>query len=157
MIIDHILDKIIEIFKDEEGLSEVLQYRKVNGVLPDVGKSISVGCKDIKLATYSNNMDEVNAEILIYACLQEMDPEIGQREAWKLADIIGYCLNENQTLSGLLSASEINQIEYIQADPSDIVLWHAAVVHLQVQYYKGKKRQRPVNPVETIKNEVEKE
>lgn len=157
MKIDSIIDQIVEVFRNEPELSDVLEYHKVNGMLPGIGKSISVGCERLKYPTYTNSRDQVDVEMLVYAYLQEADPEAGEKEARSMANIIRFCLNENQTLSGNVSASEVNEIEFIYADASDTMFWHAAVIHLNITYYEDKKRPIPTNPVEEISNQIEKE
>ncbi len=157
MKIDNVIDKLDEILKAEADLSDVLNHHKVNGMLPDIGKSISIGCERVRYSTYTNSKDEAKAELLIYAYLQEADPEAGEKEARNMAEVIRLCLNENQTLSGIISASEIDEIEYIYADASDTMFWHAAIIHLQATYYEDKKRPVSGTPIEAINNQIEKE
>lgn len=157
MKIDDVIDKLDEILTSEVGLSDVLNHHKVNGMLPDIGKSISVGCERLEYSEYTNSKDQVDAEVLVYAYLQEADPELGEKEIRSMAEYIRYCLNENRTLDGIISASSINEVEFIYADASDTMFWHAAVIRLQATFFQDKKRPQPSVAVESINNQVEKE
>ncbi len=157
MKIDDVIDKIVELLEVDSELSEVLQYHKVNGILPDIGTSISVGCEKAKYSTYTNSKDQADAMIFIYAYVQEADPELGEKRVRQLADSIRYCMNENSILSGTIASSTRDEIEYIYADASDTMLWHAAIIQLLVTFYQDKKRSVLPVPIDEINNQVEKE
>jgi len=157
MKIDDVIDKVVELLQQEPELQGVQQYHKVNGILPDIGKSISVGCEKVNFTTYTNSIDQADASVFIYAYTQEADPEMGEKEVRNMAEAIRYCLNENPTLSGAISSSEVKDIEYIYADASDTLLWHAAIIQFSVTYYQSKRREKPPAPINEINNQVEKE
>jgi hypothetical protein len=135
MVIDDVLDKIIDTFKAESSLSEVCGYKKINGILPDIGTNISVGCQNIKYEVYDNKTDEAEALILIYVYTQDADPEEGEKKIRELSESMRKILNKDVTLGGSISSGEVKKVEFIYADSSDTMMWHAAMLEYPVTFY----------------------
>ncbi|WP_027625531.1 hypothetical protein [Clostridium lundense] len=140
MVIDDVLDKIIDTFKVNQSLEEVCNYHKINGILPDIGTSISASCQKVTYELYDNETDEAEALILIYVYTQEADPEEGERKIRELSEIMRRILNKDVTLEGTISSGEIKEIEYIYADSSDTVIWHAAMLEYHATFYSERQK-----------------
>lgn len=156
MKIDDVIDKLVDLFKEEASLSDILTYHKVNGILPDIGTSLSVGCDKVKFSDYSNSLDEANAEVNVFVYTQEPDPEYGEKVIRNLAENVRYCLTENLNLEGTISASTVEEIEYIYADADETAALHAAVIRYKPQYYQERRRPKTAAvPVEAVKPTLE--
>ena len=140
MRVDDVIDKLVERFRDEPALAEVFTYHKVNGILPDIGASLSIGCDKVKYSDYSNTKDEAEADINIFLYTQEADPEFGEKAVRTLAENARWTLTEDQTLDGLLSSGIVEEIEYIYADAGETMVLHAAVIHYKAVFYQERRR-----------------
>lgn len=155
MVIDDVLDKIIDTFKSDSSLSEVCNYKKINGILPDIGTNISVGCQKIKYEVYDNKTDEAEALILIYIYTQEADPEEGEKKIRELSESMRKILNKDVTLSGVISSGEVKEVEFIYADSSDTMIWHAAMLEYQATFYSERQNDESSFTSDDINIEME--
>lgn len=155
MVIDDVLDKIIDTLKLDSCLSEVSGYKKINGILPDIGTNISVGCQNVKYELYDDKTDEAEALILIYVYTQEADPEAGEKKIRELSELIRKDLNRDVTLSGTISSGEVKRIEFIYADSSDTMIWHAAMLEYHVTFYSDRQKDEDGFNVDDISMEME--
>lgn len=155
MVIDDVLDKIIDTFKSEPSLNEVCDYKKINGILPDIGTNISVGCQNVKYETYDNKTDEAEALILIYIYTQEADPEEGEKKIRELSELMRKTLNKDVTLSGVISSGEVKKIEFVYADSSDTMIWHAAMLEYEVTFYSERQNDESSFTSDDIDIEIE--
>lgn len=153
MVVSDVLDKIIDTFKSDTRLSEVCNYRKINGILPDIGTNISVGCQKVKYEVYDNKTDEAEALIVIYVYTQEADPEEGEKKIRELSDLMRNILNKDVTLSGAISSGEIKEVEFIYADSSDTLIWHAAMIEYRATFYS--EREENANDINFNCDEIE--
>lgn len=157
MKIDDVIDRLVEKFSAEAALADILTYHKVNGMLPDIGVSASVGCSKVKYTGYTNSKDQADADVNIYVYTQEPDPEHGEQVIRGLAEAIRYVLTEDWTLGGILAASSIEEIEYIYADADETTVLHAAVVKYKPTFYQDRMRPQEQIPVETINYDIGKD
>lgn len=156
MRVDDVIDKLVEKFQGDQALAEVFTYHKVNGMLPDIGASISIGCDKVKYNDYSSTKDEAVADLNIFLYTQEADPELGERNVRNLAENTRYILTEDQSLGGLLSSGTIEEIEYIYADADAAMVLHAAVIHYKAVFYQERRRSKePAAPVGEMNTSLE--
>lgn len=148
-MIDLIIDKITDILKKEPSLANVVNWHKINGLIPGTKRTVSVGCDDEDYTEYTRSLDEGLAKIKIYASLENRELsannrrteehrlEYGERCIRQLAQNIRLCLVANHTLDGAADTSYIPKIEYVTADEHNDL--HIAVISFEVKFYATRK------------------
>lgn len=148
-MIDFILDKITDILKKEPSLANVVNWHKINGLIPGTKRTVSVGCDDEDYTEYTRNLDEGLVKIKIYASVdnrellannrrtEEHRLEYGERCIRQFANNIRLCLVANHTLDGATDTSYIPKIEYVTADEYKDL--HIAVISFEAKFYATRK------------------
>ncbi|MDF2568625.1 MAG: hypothetical protein K0R55_229 [Sporomusa sp.] len=164
-MIDHILDKITDILKKEPSLVNVVNWHKINGLVPGTKRAVSVGCDDEDYTEYTKSLDECIAKIKIYASLdnrelsvnerrsEEHRLEYGERCIRQFAHTIRLCLVSNHSLDGVADTSYLSKIEYVTADEHKDL--HIAVISFDVKFYAPRKKPSGAPTVETIKMQID--
>lgn len=144
-MINKIIEKTVEILKNEKSLSDVKEWRHINGLVPSKCREISIGCDELRYEEYSQSLDECNATLKIYASLENRELavlarrpnedrlEYGERAIREMAENIRFILVENYTLDGVVDVSSVDQVEFVSADGH--VDLHIAVISFAVKYY----------------------
>lgn len=149
-MIEEIINKTIEILKSSVFLDDVREWHCINGLVPSKYRTISIGCEDMKFTDYTQDQDECNAVLKIYASLdnrelssngrkkEEDRLEYGERAIQGLAENIRLVLVENYTLDGIVDVSNVEGIEFTTSD--DCVDLHIAIISLGVKFYAERSR-----------------
>jgi hypothetical protein len=148
-LIDYILDKITDILKKEPSLANVVHWHKINGLVPGIKRTVSIGCDDEDYGEYTQSLDEGIAKIKIYVSLdnrelsannrrtEEQRLEYGERCIRQFAKNIRLCLVSKHTLDGAADTSYISKIEYVTADEHKDL--HIAVISFEAKFYASRK------------------
>lgn len=139
--IDSILNAIKTTLQAETRLSSVTAYHLVDGMVPGVKPTISIGCGQLRYSDYDRDQDEVIAPVRVYVYAQDMQAERGETTIRNLAKEIRYTLLANMDLGGLVDASTVTGISFDSEQMQQAMLLHFACVEYDVKYYEP--RQRP--------------
>ncbi|GMB00922.1 hypothetical protein [Pelosinus sp. IPA-1] len=144
-MIDTIIDKTSELLKKEPSLANVVNWHKINGLVPGQKRTVSVGCDDEDYNEYTRSLDEGIVKLKIYASLdnrelsansrrtEEHRLEYGERCIRQFANNIRLCLVSNHSLDGVADTSFVPKIEYVTADEHRDL--HIAVISFEVKFY----------------------
>lgn len=144
-MINQVIEKTMEVLKKDPSFFNVREWRKINGLVPSKYHAISIGCDDENFTEYTNELDECNSMLKIYAsldnkelsgrCRQQAEDrlEYGERIIREIAENIKLALTDNCTLGGLIDSSMVEKIEFVTAD--EHVDLHIAVISFSVKYY----------------------
>lgn len=151
-MINQVIEKTVEVLRRAEVLSDVREWRCINGLVPSKRREISVGCDELRYEEYSQSLDECQATLKIYASLENRElPALGRKDAEdrleygerairELAENIRAILVQNYTLDGLIDVSAVEQVEFVTAEEhADL---HIAVLSLTVKYYAERQPER---------------
>ncbi|MEC0231289.1 hypothetical protein [Paenibacillus alba] len=149
-MIQEIIEAIKEKLKAEPRLNEIKTHHIVDGMLPALGPTISIGCEKIKYADKDSDLDEVTANIRVYVYTKDMAAERGEQKIKYLAKEIRYTLLEDIYLGGLVGSSTVTDITHMSDQVNNGSLIHFAMVDYEVTYFES--RRRPDNdPLPTVK------
>ncbi|WP_088185835.1 hypothetical protein [Desulfosporosinus sp. FKA] len=149
-MLDDILNALVATIKADNSLPELIaDYHKVEGMIPGIDTSCSVWVPKQKFKAYTNDEDEVNAQIHIGIGLQDIDPENGESRIRALAEEIRLLLTaDNPRLGGFLDDSFLSEWEFATYNASTTELLHLGEAVWEVVYYSS--RTRPVTPSEPM-------
>lgn len=149
-MLDDILNALIAAIQTDTTLPEPIQtFHKVEGMIPGVETTMSVWVPKQKFTGYTNDEDEVNAEIHIGIGVQDMDSENGESRVRALAEEIRLVLTaDNPRLGGLLDDSFLSEWEFHTYNASQTEVLHLGEAVWDVMYYSS--RSRAVTPAESM-------
>lgn len=140
-MIDDILNAIKGTFQADTNLASVTTYHLIDGMIPGMKPTISIGCYEVKYSDYDSDQDEVNASIRIWLYFHHMKPEDAEKLVRQLTQQIRYSLLGNMYLGGLVDASTVKSITFETEQVNQTQTLYYAMVDYEVKYYEP--RQRP--------------
>ncbi|NOV01348.1 hypothetical protein [Paenibacillus planticolens] len=157
-MIDEILNAIQSTLQAEERLSSISKYNLVDGMIPGLKPTVSIGCGRIKYNDYDRDQDEATAPVRIYVYTHDMNAEKGEATIRNLAREIRFTLLENMYLGGLVDASSVTEITFESDQVNQGQLLHYAMIDYDVKYYESRQRSEKDAPplVKTVEASFDK-
>lgn len=148
-MLDDILNALIAAIQGDASLPEpIATYHKVEGMVPGVDTTCSVWVPKVKYKEYTNDEDEVNAEIHIGIGVQDMDAENGESRIRALAEEIRLLLTaDNPRLGGLLDDSFLSEWEFATYNANQTEVLHLGEAIWEVVYYAPRTRPATSDPM----------
>jgi len=146
---DDILGAVVAAMQGDTALVEIQTYHQVEGMIPGIDPSVSVWIPKPRYKEYTNDLDEVDAEVHIGLCLYDMDPERGESRVRAFAEEIRMLFTaDDHTLDGLLDDSFFESWEFASTATEQYELLHLADGIWIVTYYAS--RARDVEPTDMM-------
>lgn len=130
--IDSILNAIKTTLQAETRLSSVTTYHLVDGMIPGIKPSISIGCGKIRYSDYDSLNDEALAPVRIYVYVHDMNAERGESTIRGLAKEVRFTLLANLYLGGLVDESTVTDITFESAESQQSQILHYALIDYEV-------------------------
>lgn len=145
-MIDQILLAVKGTFQADPTLAEVTTYHLVDGMIPSVKTTISIGCYEIKYNDYDRDQDEVTASIRVWLYLHSIKPEDGENQVRQLTQQLRYSLLADMYLGGLVDASTVKSIAFDTEQANLSQTLYYAMLDYEVKYYESRNRTEPGVP-----------
>jgi|GEM_PF-6356036 len=165
MTLDEVLQALIATLKKEPDLTMVEHWYSINGLLPNVKPTVSVGVDKVTYEEDTRDFDRAMADINIFFAVDETGLDADQRRddedrieyaervIQDMAQAARLCLCEYRTLGGVLDNSYVGQVDFIYSD--DAKNLHVAQISFEAIFYAPRKRQKKSVPVESFYIETE--